>query len=323
MPVIPLRLQDVPPESIRGGVVAVGNFDGVHRGHAALIAAATELAGPSRPVVAVTFDPHPLVLLAPERFQPPLTTVAERARLLQAVGADRVGVLRTTPDLLGLSPEMFFDRIIRGALAARGMVEGFNFRFGRDRAGSNDTLRTLCRQADIAFREVAPFTLGGRPVSSSRVRDALLAGDLGEAAELLGRPYRVSGIVGTGARRGRTIGFPTANLDRIETLLPGNGVYAVRVQAPAGRFAGAAHVGPNATFGEDARQVEVHLLDFAGDLYGQTLAVDFIARIRGTERFATVDALVAQMTKDVAEVRRLVGEKSAHLFPPPRFGEGG
>ncbi len=306
MPVIPLRLQDVPPENVRGGIVAVGNFDGVHRGHAALIASAAQSAAAARPVVAVTFDPHPLVLLAPERFQPPLTTVVERARLLQSVGAEHVVILQTTPELLGLSPEAFFDRIIRGSLSARGMVEGFNFRFGRDRAGSNDTLRILCRHAEIEFREVPPFTLGGRPVSSSRVREALLAGDLREATELLGRPYRVSGVVGTGARRGRTIGFPTANLDRVETLLPGNGVYAVMVETPAGRFAGAAHVGPNATFGEDARKVEVHLLDFAGDLYGQTLAVDFVARIRGTEKFATVDALVDRMTRDVAEARRLL-----------------
>src|SRR3954471_1499477 len=153
MPVIPLRLTDAPPESVRGGVVAVGNFDGVHRGHAALIAAARELAGPGRPIVPVTFDPHPLVLLAPERYQPPLTTVAERARLLHAIGADHVVVLTTTPDLLALSPEAFFERVVLYAIGARGMVEGFNFRFGRDRAGSNETLRTLSRGAGIEFRE--------------------------------------------------------------------------------------------------------------------------------------------------------------------------
>lgn len=306
MPVIPLRLGERVPEDVRGGVVTVGNFDGVHRGHAALIAVAVELAGRDVPVVAMTFDPHPLLLLAPERFQPPLTTIAERAKLLQSVGADHVVVLRTTRELLGLTPDAFFGRILRGALAARGVVEGFNFRFGHDRAGSNETLRTLCRHSDVGFREVPPFTLGGRPVSSSRIREALLAGDLREATELLGRPYRVSGLVGTGARRGRTIGFPTANLDRVETLLPGNGVYAVRVSADAGRFAGAAHVGPNATFGEEARKLEVHLLDFAGDLYGQTLSVDFLSRIRGTEKFNSADALVQQMNRDVAEARRVV-----------------
>jgi riboflavin kinase/FMN adenylyltransferase len=305
MPVFPLRLHDAPPPEVRGGVVAVGNFDGVHRGHAALIAAARQLDRGA--VVAASFDPHPLVLLAPDKYQPPLTTVPDRARLLHAVGADHVVILQTTPELLALSPEAFFATIVRGALAARGLVEGFNFRFGKGRAGSNDTLRTLCAAADTEFREVPAFALGGRPVSSSRVRDALLSGDVAGAAELLGRPYRVSGSVGTGARRGRTIGFPTANLERIETLVPAEGVYAVSVMTDARSFAGAAHIGANATFGETARTVEVHLLDFAGDLYGQTLAVGFVARLRGTQKFETVDALVEQMRRDVADARRIIG----------------
>ena len=306
MSVVSLGINDLPPDAVRGGVVAVGNFDGVHRGHAALIAKARELAGSNGRVVPVTFDPHPLKLLAPERFQPPLTTVTERARLLQEIGADHVVVLQTSRGLLGLSPEAFFAKIISGALGAKGVVEGFNFHFGRDRAGSNETLHMLCDEADIDFREVRAFTLNGRPVSSSRVRDALAEGRLDEATELLGRHYRLSGVVGAGAKRGRTIGFPTANLEQVETLLPGNGVYAVRVESPQGKNAGAAHIGPNATFGEDVRQVEVHLLDFAGDLYGQTLTVEFVARLRGTQKFTGVDALIEQMTKDVAEARRLV-----------------
>src|SRR5687767_10728681 len=159
MPVVPLRLHDTPPPAVRGGVVAVGNFDGVHRGHAALIAEARRIA--RGPVVPVTFDPHPLVLLAPEKYQPPLTTVADRGRLLHATGADHVVVLQTTPELLSLSPEGFFAAVIRGALGARAVVEGFNFRFGKDRTGSNDTLRTLCADADVAFREVPAFAFGG------------------------------------------------------------------------------------------------------------------------------------------------------------------
>lgn len=308
MPVVPLRLPETPPPEARRGVVAVGNFDGVHRGHAALVAAARGLG--RGPVVPVTFDPHPLVLLAPEKYQPPLTTVPERARLLHGVGADQVVVLQTTPELLALSPEAFFE-FLRRALAPRGMVEGFNFRFGKDRAGSNGTLRTLCATADIEFQEVPAFRWNGRPVSSSRVRDALAEGDVAAATELLGRPYRVSGIVGTGARRGRTIGFPTANLERIETLVPAEGVYAVSVTAAAGVFPGAAHIGPNATFGELARTVEVHLIDFAGDLYGQELGVDFVARLRGTRKFETVAALVEQVRRDVAEAKRVLGYRNA------------
>lgn len=306
MAVVSLGLNDTALATVRGGVVAVGNFDGVHRGHAALIAAARELAGVERAVVPVTFDPHPLVLLAPERYQPPLTTVAERTRLLHEIGADHVVVLHTTPALLALTPEVFFQRIIRGALNARGLIEGFNFRFGRDRAGSNETLRTLSRDADIEFREVSAFELDGRPVSSSRVRDALQLGKVAAAADLLGRPYRLSGTVGTGAKRGRTIGFPTANLEHIETCIPAEGVYAVCASTPSGTFGGAANIGPNPTFGEDTRKLEVHLLDFAGDLYGSVLNIDFIARLRDTKKFANVDALVEQLKVDVIEARRLL-----------------
>jgi len=306
MAVVPLRLREMPPESVRGGVAAVGNFDGVHRGHAAMLAAARELAGRSRSVVAVTFDPHPLVLLSPERYQPPLTTIAERARLLHELGADHVVVLQTTAEMLSLTPDGFFQTVLRASLGARGVVEGFNFRFGRDRAGSNATLRELCASAVIDFLEVPAFTLGDRPVSSSRVRDALVRGDVATATELLGRPYRVSGTVGTGAKRGRTIGFPTANLEQVETLLPADGVYAVRVTASERGFAGAAHIGPNATFGEARRQLEVHLLDFDGDLYRQTLAIDFVGRVRETKKFAMVDALIEQMRRDVAEARKMV-----------------
>jgi riboflavin kinase/FMN adenylyltransferase len=306
MAVVPLRLHESAHGGVRGGVVAVGNFDGVHRGHAALVAAARELAGRACSVIALTFDPHPLVLLAPERYQPPLTTVPDRARLLHEIGTDHVVVLQTTRDLLSLSPERFFQTILRAALGARGVVEGFNFRFGRDRAGSNATLRDLCASAAIDFLEVPAFTLGDRPVSSSRVREALGNGDVPAATELLGRRYRVTGKVGTGARRGRTIGFPTANLDGVETLLPADGVYAVAATTAHGTFAGAAHIGPNATFREDVRKVEVHLLDFTGDLYGQSLAIDFVACLRKTQKFSGVDALIEQMHRDVAEARRTV-----------------
>jgi riboflavin kinase / FMN adenylyltransferase len=307
MAVVPLGYHETPSAGLRGGVVAVGNFDGVHRGHAALVTAARQAAERlGGPVVAATFDPHPLVLLAPERYQPPLTTLAERARLLHDIGADHVAVLRTTAELLSLSPQAFFESIVREAFAARGMVEGFNFRFGKDRAGSNETLRTLCATSGIEFRDVPAYEFGGRPVSSSRVRDALVAGDVAAASELLNRPYRVSGIVGTGARRGRTIGFPTANLERVETLLPAEGVYAVSAITPAGVHAGAANIGPNPTFGEQARKVEVHLLDFAGDLYGQPLSVDFVARLRDTKKFAGVEALVEQLRTDAAEARRRI-----------------
>jgi riboflavin kinase / FMN adenylyltransferase len=303
MALVPFRIGEPMPAKVRGGIVAVGNFDGVHRGHSALIDVAHSLAGNRGAVIPVTFDPHPLVLLAPERYQPPLTTIAERSRLLLALGADQVVVLQTTRELLALSPEAFFESVIREGLAASGMVEGFNFRFGRERAGSNETLQALCSAAGMAFREVPPFELDGRPVSSSRVREAIHSGDLSTASALLGRPYRIVGQVGVGAKRGGTIGFPTANLERIETILPPLGVYAVTVALDKRSYAGAANIGPNPTFGEQAVKIEVHLIDFDGDLYGREIGVDFVAKIRETKKFANVEGLIEQLKSDVVAAK--------------------
>jgi riboflavin kinase/FMN adenylyltransferase len=303
-----LGWQETPPGAFRGGAVAVGNFDGVHRGHAALLAELRDRArAAGGPAVAVTFDPHPLQLLRPEHFLPVLTTTPDRVALLQASGADRVLVLRTTPDLLQLTAADFFREVIRQRLGARAQVEGANFAFGRGREGNIDTLARLCREADVALTVVPPFVLDGVPVSSSRVRSALVRGAVEAAATLLGRPYRVRGTVGTGQRRGQTLGFPTANLERIETVLPGDGVYAVRVRHEGRTWPGAANMGPNPTFGEQARKVEVHLIGFQGDLYGQALAVDFVARLRDTRPFRGADDLVAQLRHDVEEARRRSG----------------
>ncbi len=306
MAVATLRYHETAPAAFRGGVVAVGNFDGVHAGHKALLDAAREMAGGAGPVIPVTFDPHPLQVLAPARYQPPLTTVAQRAELLQAIGADHVVVLQTTPELLALSPDYFFETIIQQALAPRGMAEGFNFRFGKDRAGDNTLLRAMSAAAGIRFREVPAFEMHGEPVSSSRVRDALLAGDIGRATRLLGRRYRLTGTVVEGAKRGRTIGFPTANLGAVPTLLPADGVYAVRAWLDGQPWVGAAHIGPNATFGETARTAEVYLINFTGDIYGRPLAVDFAARVRGTQKFASAGELVKQMTADVDRAKTLL-----------------
>jgi riboflavin kinase/FMN adenylyltransferase len=302
-----------PPGDCRGGAVSVGNFDGVHRGHAALVA---ELVARARrvggPAVAVTFDPHPIALLAPERLQPLLTTPADRAELLQAAGADHVVVLKTTPELLHQEAREFLDGLFGDRLAVRAVVEGFNFRFGRGRAGDNELLADWCRGRGVALTVVPPFTLDGAVVSSSRVRSALEAGDVAAAARLLGRPYRLRGAIGTGAKRGRALGFPTANLERPATLVPGDGVYAVRaVLADGSAWPAAANVGPNPTFGEQARKVEAHLIGFAGDLYGRPLAVDFMARLRATRLFAGPADLVEQLRTDVAAARELVGKSGA------------
>ncbi|MCE9530439.1 MAG: bifunctional riboflavin kinase/FAD synthetase [Planctomycetes bacterium] len=302
----------LPPDRARKGVVAIGNFDGVHRGHAALIGEAKELARTTGgPVTVLSFDPHPLQLLDPARFQPPLSTPEDRAASLPDVGADAVVMLKTDAELLNLEPADFFQRILIERFQARGLVEGFNFRFGRGRAGSVDLLREMCSNAKIPLRVVEPFKLDGMIVSSSKVRDALLAGDVRAAATLMNRPYRVRGRVIEGAKRGRTIGFPTANLGDVRTLLPSQGVYAVRAWVGANAWPAAANIGPNPTFGEDARKIEIHLIDYSGDLYGQVLAVDFIERLRETIKFNGVTELVEQMNRDVARARELMIHKPA------------
>jgi riboflavin kinase/FMN adenylyltransferase len=309
MPIETLAWSDFPPADCRGGAVSVGNFDGVHRGHQALMGRLAEVARKAGgPAVALTFDPHPLEVLRPGHTVPPLTTPAERDARLRAAGADRVLVLRTTADLLHLRAEQFFDEVIRKRLAARAMVEGVNFGFGRNREGNLDTLAGLCARAGLSLAVVPPVLLDGQPISSSRVRAALGRGAARDAALLLGRPYRIAGRVVTGQRRGQTLGFPTANLAEVATLLPAEGVYAVRVATGDGTWAGAANLGPNPTFGESARKIEVHLIGYAGDLVGRSLTVDFIDHLRDTRKFSGPEELVGQLRQDVARAAELVGE---------------
>ena len=300
-------LDAAAPDACRGGVLTFGNFDGVHRGHQALVAeSARQARALSASAVAVTFDPHPLQLLRPDAFKPLLTTIEHRAELLHAAGADHVLILQTTLAVLQLSARDFFARVIQHSLQARALVEGYNFAFGKGREGSTEVLRQFCTDAHLPLTLVSPQEVLGKPASSSRVRGEILAGRLDVVQALLGRPYRIAGTVVAGQHRGARLGFPTANLGEVRTLVPGNGVYAVRALHHGKMWPGAANVGPNPTFGEDARKVEVHLIGFAGDLYGQGLAVDFVAKIRDVRTFANVDELVAQVREDVERARAIV-----------------
>ena len=300
---------DAPmPASCQGGAVSIGNFDGVHLGHQALLAETRRQAQTlGVPAIAVTFDPHPSQILRPERTGPFLSTIEDRTALLHQYGVEHVLFLQTTAALLQLSAREFFDRIILEQLGAKALVEGFNFGFGRNREGTNELLRTWCQEKNIAVTLLPPQEVLGQPVSSSRVRAELLLGNVDVVQQLLGRPYRIAGIVGTGARRGATLGFPTANLQQIATLVPGNGVYAVRAILGSKPYPAAANVGPNPTFGENARKVEVHLIGFNGQLYDKHLAVDFTKKIRETKTFASANELTAQIQMDVAEVRNILG----------------
>lgn len=292
-------------DSLRGGAVAIGNFDGVHLGHAML---ASRLVAASRsvdgPAVVFTFDPHPVRILRPEAAPPPLTWTDRKAELLGQLGVDAVIAYPTDTQLLELSAQDFFRQIVVERLAAREVVEGANFYFGRGRAGTIDVLRRLCVSAGIGLDLVEPVIIGGEPVSSSRVRKLIADGQVDEADRLLTAPYRVRGMVRHGAGRGMKLGFPTANVDAIDTLLPGPGVYAGRAMAQGSPWPAAISVGPNPTFGEQAMKVEVHLIDFRGSLYGEPMEVDFLSRVRDIQRFDNVPALLKQIESDVAEARR-------------------
>lgn len=295
------------PESLRTAFATIGNFDGVHRGHRALIDRLTAAAhGAGAPSVVVTFDPPPLALLRPDALPPRLTTIEQRVQLLRQAGVDAVWILPTTWELLRLSAADFFQQVVVDRLAARGLIEGPNFYFGRDRGGTIDVLRQLCSAAAVQLEVIEPVRIDHEWVSSSAIRAALVAGDLATAVRQLGHPYRLCGTVVDGAHRGRTLNFPTANLGDVTTVVPGHGVYAGRVTLSEKAYPAAVHIGPNPTFGEHSAKIEVHILDFSGDLYGSTLAVDLLERVRGVQRFSSVEELRSQLEKDVEFVRNRV-----------------
>jgi riboflavin kinase / FMN adenylyltransferase len=296
------------PARTRGAFVTVGNFDGVHCGHQRLLSrlrAKADAAGV--PALAITFDPHPVALLRPEKAPVPLVWPEREITLLQEAGATEVGVFRTGQWLLDLSAREFFDRVIRGQLQARGIVEGPNFAFGHDRLGDVTILRAWCADAGIDFEVVEATVVDGQLVSSSLIRQCVSDGRVDEAARLLGRPHRIRGKVDHGAGRGAGLGFPTANLGAIDTLVPLEGVYAC-LAWPGGQgppWPAACNVGPNPTFGEIVRKVEAHLIGFTGDLYGNTVELDFLDRLRGTQKFSGLEELVEQVKADIEQTRRI------------------
>lgn len=291
------------PESLQGGVVAIGNFEGVHRGHCRLLAKLRERARQAGgPAVAVSFDPHPLSLLRPGSPPAPLLWADRKEEILAASGADRVAIFRTTPEFLQLTAEEFFQRIVVGGFRARGMVEGRNFGYGRGRAGNIDVLARQCASAGL-FLDVVDVVVGQgeSEVSSTRIRRELSHGRLREATDLLGRPHRVRGRVVKGDGRGAAIGFATANLADVDVLTPAEGVYAGQSVWEGKVHPAACNIGPNPTFGVADRKLEVHLVGFSGDLYGRELQVDLLQRIRGVRSFQGVDDLRRRIAEDVEE----------------------
>jgi riboflavin kinase/FMN adenylyltransferase len=280
-------------------VVVIGNLDGVHLGHQAVLRQARSVADERGiSTLALTFDPHPSQVLR-GKSPPRLCSAPRRVELLRRHGIDDVVVERFTPELAAFTPERFARELLSERLSARAVVVGRNFRFGARRAGDIDALRSF--GGDLGF-DVVPADVAGDadgPFSSTRVRDAVAAGRLDEATRLLGRRHSVSGVVETGDQRGRTIGFPTANLGGIVEMLPPNGVYAVFADdRPA-----VMNVGLRPTVDGTTLKVEVHLFDFAGDLYGRPMRVHFVRRLRDEQKFAGLPELKAQIARDAQSAR--------------------
>jgi len=302
-----------------GSVVTPGNHDGVHLGHRALVQAARRLADRHTPpleVVALTFDPHPLHVMAPERAPPLLTSSERRAELLRGAGADRVVVRPFDAAFAALTPQQFVDQVLRSDLGARAVVVGNDFRFGAQRAGDVAQLRELMSETHGEIVTVPAVTLDGEVVSSSHVRAALARGDVERAARMLTRVHDVTRTVIHGAQRGRTIGFPTANLELSGLMTPADGVYAVIVRVleqPRSLIWGVANLGVRPTVSA-GRSLEVHLLDFAGDLYGKSLRVGFVARLRAEQKFESLEALRAQIARDVEAGRAALAQCDQSLW---------
>lgn len=310
------------PRDGRGAVVTIGTFDGVHRGHRQVleeIVARAERTG--RRSVLVTFHPHPLRIVRPEAAPPLLTLAAEKKEILAESGLEYAAFVPFTPALQRYPARRFVEEILLGRLDMRELVVGYDHGFGRDREGGVDTMRALGEELGFDVDVVGAVPSGGEPVSSSRIRRALAAGDVVEAAEGLGRPYSLRGPVMHGMELGRKLGYPTANIQvgDPDKLLPLEGIYAVYGWVGGERIPGLLHLGPRPTFRGSPPSIELHLLDWQGDLYGRVVRVDFCARLREVRPFASAAALVEQMKRDEAHGRAVfAGEAGPSACSPAK-----
>ena len=312
-----LVVRDTAPDgALHGAVLAMGNFDGMHRGHQAVIAAAQDRAKRlGKPSAVLTFEPHPRAFFKPDEPLFRLTDEAAKLRLLASTVLDGVIVLTFNAALASATAEEFVGRILVERFAISGAVIGFNFHFGKNRTGSPDFLAAQGRKHGFAVDVVAPFEVDGRPVSSGPIRDALAAGRLDDAAALLGFPWFVSGEVIHGDKRGRELGFPTANLSLDASCGLRHGVYAVRIAHGGRRYDGVANFGRRPMFDSGVVLLEVFLFDFAGDLYGQNIDVAFVDWIREEKMFGSVDELVRAMQEDARRARDAL-KRAGDVFPP-------
>ncbi len=293
----------------RGGVVALGNFDGFHAGHQAVVGRAVALAKERGvPALVATFDPHPVRHFKPDAAPFRLTTLDQREALFSAAGADAMIVFQFGPELASVSADDFISDWLIGHLGVSGVVTGEDFTFGKGRSGHIDELARIGPPLGLTAEAVGAVTDAEGIISSSRIREALEAGDCATATRLLTRPFTVEGVVQHGDKVGRTIGFPTANVDMGHYLRPRYGIYAVKGRLPDGRVLnGAANLGIRPSFDPPKELLEPHFFDFAEDLYGQTIDVEFHHFLRGEAKFDGLDALTAQIAKDCDVARDLLG----------------
>jgi riboflavin kinase/FMN adenylyltransferase len=305
-----------PGEALRGATVAIGNFDGVHRGHKAVIAAALARASAlGRPSAALTFEPHPRAFFNPDEPLFRLTPEGAKLRLLAAAGLDGAILLSFNAELAKLSAQDFVQRVLVDRFAISGAAIGFNFHFGANRAGSPEFLQAQGRQHGFTVDIVPPLLDGGRPVSSGPIRAALAAGRLDDAAEFLGYPWFVSGTVIHGDKRGRELGFPTANLQLDPACALRHGIYAVRTAIAGRRYDGVASFGRRPMFDSGAVLLEIFVFDFAGELYGANIDVAFTTWLRDEAMFASATDLMRQMKEDSRLAREALA-RAGDAFPP-------
>jgi len=296
------------PQDLRGAVIALGNFDGFHRGHQAVVGRAVARArAEGRPAIVATFDPHPALYFRRDMPHFRLTTLEQRARLFAGAGADATLVLQFDASLAALSPEAFVAQQLVGRFGAAAVVTGEDFTFGRARAGTAPMLASLGAAHGMAAETVAPVADSEGVISSSRIRTAVIEGDCRTATRLLTRPFAIEGVVVHGDKRGRELGYPTANMELGDYLRPRYGIYAVRARLEDGRMVnGVANLGVRPSFDPPRELLEPYFFDFDGDLYGSMIEVGLIDFLRSEARFDNLDALKAQMAADCEDARRLL-----------------
>lgn len=295
------------PARLQHGVVTIGNFDGVHRGHQEILGRLVREARRQQvPCVVFTFSPHPLAILRPESKPVPLTDFDTRARWLARYGVDVMVICETNRELLNLHYQDFFQQVVTQTLRPSLLAEGPNFHFGRGRQGTPEQLRQLCQSHGISLEIMEPKKDAGQMISSSLIRKCLSNGQMDTANQALGHPYELQGVVEHGDGRGKALGIPTANLGSVSTLVPADGVYAGIVHVCQRPYVAAVNIGAPVTFGKTDRRIEIHLLGFEGDLYGQRLRLQLVRRIREPREFASAELLKQQMQLDLRQIQQVV-----------------